>query len=101
MVREKLRRWLMGLAFGKDPRPVLETLHRAVSHVQAMRVEQAELRERLERLERVALVALDPLDAEELRKRLDPSLGAQGVVLCTATDAHVTRLCPLERFTVG
>lgn len=101
MIREKLRSCLMKWAFGADPAPLLENLRLAVAAVQATRADQWVLSDRLERLERVVIVAVDPLDGEELRQRVDPYLDTAGVVLCTATDAHVAQIRPLERLTVG
>lgn len=101
MIRAKLRSVLLRWAFGEDPAPLLENLRLAVAAVQATRADQWSLSDRLERLERVAIVAVDPLDGEELRQRVDPYLDTAGVVLCTATDAHVAQIRPLERLTVG
>jgi len=101
MIREKLRSLLLTWVFGSDPAAVLEKARLAVSAVQAARADQWVLSDRLDRLERVAIVAVDPVDGEELRARVDPYLDSAGVVLCTATDAHVAQLRPLERLTVG
>lgn len=100
MIRAKLRSMLVKWALGSDPLPMLDNLRRAVLAVQATRAEQWVIADRLDRLERVAIVAVDPLDGEEMRKRVDPYLDSAGVVFCTATDAQVSKVHPLERLTI-
>ena len=101
MIRARLRAWLMRVAFGADPAPLLETLRRAVAAVQATRAEQHELGRRVELLEQSAVVAIGPEESAAVRKHADPYLAVTGVLLCTAADARVLCVRPLERMTVA
>ena len=100
MIRARLRAWLLRVAFGADPAPLLENLRRAVAAVQATRADQHVLHARVEELEQTALVAVDPLDGAALRERVDPHLQSTGVLLCTAADARALSVQPLERMTL-
>lgn len=101
MSRAKLRSRLLEWALGQDPTALVEELRRTLAAVQTTRTEQWSLGDRLARLERIAIVAVDPFEGEELRRHVDPYLDTAGLVLCTAADAHVAQIRPLERITVG
>lgn len=100
MIRSKLRTLFVKWVFGSEVGSMLENLRHAVLAVQSTRAEQCTLSDRLGRLERVAIVAVGPLDGEEMRKRADPYLDETGVVFCTAMDALVSNVRPIERMTV-
>lgn len=62
MIRRSLRSWLLRLAFGEDPAPLLVSLRAAAASVRGVRAEIRDHAERLQVLERRADASLDADD---------------------------------------